>query len=897
MSRQVTLQELDFFEGNGGTGHAYGMPFDTAHQTQVTYGDGHGNALLITDILRLNHFLEISEDDYKDLAQIYFLTAKKYAPRLAKYGIDRDGLPYKLPDAPGKPRVALTSKELRKYNSRLKKYDQALHDFTAIIDRCKVKSNIDRKRLFRSLGDNFSDRGGNDLFTLSLFFKLYPSDVSVEALLGNHDQAFLYHWATNFKNRTHTSIKEEQSRSYSNLFDLIKHGLVSKSAVDNLIQNYYLPTLRLISYSTSDEPRSLSIFTHAPVKDPLLIVQLLAKHYFPEFSEKAPEVDTREKVTSLIDRINAEFQKRILGEGGKAEFIKIQEEFINRKLENLNKFREEESYTKKDIEDKHTHYYQEISNILSNHQKLAVPISIKQLQALFTEILKIDYSKEENRTGRNFWRAISQIASKFPKHIFTKLKIDFDEKTKGVEEIDVLESEAAKIFSNIPVAFGLMLKYKPGASKFDLKNISAYFPEIEQGVKEENADDEELLSILGGVKTQLNSFRDYEFTLQKKIHELNYEHAPFAALLWEHFEERPDAECPKTLKGDGTLVYSGHGHDSKKPEDNIKHEENRFDLNSRLGLAANLTIQEEAEAEAAANTKEEADAHSKKCLAAFNHSTKSEYTGFGQEWEIIGPAKAYINSDQHPKEPEIVSQHREKLKNKEAIKKLEDYRQLSEEYVEVLHGIQHYQPKNKEKTLKAIEFVVTTANEILRYQGNQVQAPQLEAAPSPTNQEPVTQTQQTPTQSDQAPSSAAAALLKVPTQEEILSAQEYSELPTFKKHVAARSLITPLTDPNLTAAQQAKTFEENFSKAQTQLAAPRDFLPQHRKFAIFLGVCLAIITGGLVAIGILVYLIHLKITRNSYDVFRSNGAFFGDKIKAVENRCSLESTLFSPTPK
>jgi hypothetical protein len=279
------------------------------NDTNFTHGDEHGNVLKVIYEMAIDGLLEIVDQDYLTLARLY---------QVAQEGI-------------------INESHLQQYREILNRI--IIHDV---------------EKVFTQGGDLFCDRGGNDLFTLLFLKKVgFCEKLQFISPVGNHDHEFLSMWANNFPIENEANaldrgkptlseiahspkINADQTRSYVKLH-VAMHGchsqngagkLISKEEVDALVEDYFLPTLRLITYSTNENPKSILIYRHAAVDvDPLYTIQALALYYGIEYSNT-----TRENLTATIDNINHIFLKKILNKTpfgnrstyGKEEYKKIQ---------------------------------------------------------------------------------------------------------------------------------------------------------------------------------------------------------------------------------------------------------------------------------------------------------------------------------------------------------------------------------------------------------------------------------------------------------------------------------------------------------------------------------------------------------------------------------------------
>lgn len=203
----------------------------SSQKSIATIGDLHGNALKLIYFLIQQHALVLSEASYEKLVAIYH-----------------------------KPVEQLTANDLQTFKHIIN-YAKTNHD-TAL----------------RFLGDDVSDRGMNDYFTLLVFAKLDRTNVPFKVVISNHGLFFLraYESAEQsfLKNPYGDARRASIVRSMLNLGRLIERGLVSQNEVIKLIETHYLPHLVLPDFEFDRRVGQITIFTHAPVD--LRIIEALA---------------------------------------------------------------------------------------------------------------------------------------------------------------------------------------------------------------------------------------------------------------------------------------------------------------------------------------------------------------------------------------------------------------------------------------------------------------------------------------------------------------------------------------------------------------------------------------------------------------------------------------------
>lgn len=183
--------------------------------TQLTIGDLHANLMLLLCFLVSHDVVEISAENYSNLAEIYQKGAH------------------------------LSNEQFEQFN--------------AIIESLEIKN---KHRLIRLIGDEVADRGQNDYFILKLLAKLHQEGVALEILASNHGGEFIM---LNEQRDFSQSflIYPFQSCSAKNLHTLLDKKMITRELLDELIKTAYLPKVKLVSYSVDSEG-AISIYTHAP---------------------------------------------------------------------------------------------------------------------------------------------------------------------------------------------------------------------------------------------------------------------------------------------------------------------------------------------------------------------------------------------------------------------------------------------------------------------------------------------------------------------------------------------------------------------------------------------------------------------------------------------------------
>lgn len=200
----------------------------------------------------------------------------------------------------------LTLRDPADYDTLKKIYTTPVHKLTQkdiyLFERIINKSTCNNDRSLTIIGDELADRGMNDYFTLLVLNKLHSSQVMVDIMLSNHSVEFLRDFE-----KAHFSgnniLGPAQAISLQRMVYLIRTGLIDEKNVRNLVTTAYLPTIKAIGYTVSEDKKSISLFTHAPVG--LETIENIAKKYNIEYKE-----ETIGDLINTIDQINAVIKEK-----------------------------------------------------------------------------------------------------------------------------------------------------------------------------------------------------------------------------------------------------------------------------------------------------------------------------------------------------------------------------------------------------------------------------------------------------------------------------------------------------------------------------------------------------------------------------------------------------------
>lgn len=274
---------------------------------QLTLGDLHGNAIKLIFALIHGNILALSAiDDYDKLVEIYKKFPAPWAETEELYlsGKNERGELFYPPQE--------FIKQARRAHETSSDYkvltEEDLKFVRKIINEATIKDKSVRPALFRLIGDTLADRGANDIYTLLILKKLVDTGVTFEILLSNHDIEFIESYEK--------EGELEFSSHYTQLFQtasmlalqiLIDKKLIDRGEVKELIDKYYKPNLKLLSYALNPDKTAITIYSHAGIGLKTiegLADKLLGLNYFYDDS-------TAEKLALTIEDINLAFQAKL----------------------------------------------------------------------------------------------------------------------------------------------------------------------------------------------------------------------------------------------------------------------------------------------------------------------------------------------------------------------------------------------------------------------------------------------------------------------------------------------------------------------------------------------------------------------------------------------------------
>ncbi len=123
-------------------------------------------------------------------------------------------------------------------------------------------SEVNTKKSVVLMGSEVAGNGQNDYFTLLVLKKLAVSRVAIDILLSSQAMDFIDF----FLQDPSSNLKEEhpELNSMRALNFLMKKKLIEETDVNKVVRRYYIPMLKLFSWSCSNKGL-LTLYSHAPV--------------------------------------------------------------------------------------------------------------------------------------------------------------------------------------------------------------------------------------------------------------------------------------------------------------------------------------------------------------------------------------------------------------------------------------------------------------------------------------------------------------------------------------------------------------------------------------------------------------------------------------------------------
>lgn len=248
--------------------------------SQLTIGDTHGNSMKLIYFLINQGVLALKEGkkDYQELVELY-----KKEP--------------------------LNKEDLAKFDAIL------------------ARATLNKGASIRFIGDEVGDRGANDYFTLKVFEKLNKGGVPVETLFSDHGAEFIRCFESDFPGDFKSRMMHNAGRSVIRLNKMVEEGLIKREDLKKLIEENYIPNLKLISYTLDEKNNHITFHSHAPVS--IKTVEKLAKKFGVEYD---PTKVTLQSLTKAIDEINKRFNK-LAQEKGITSTLEAEEIIIREEIQ------------------------------------------------------------------------------------------------------------------------------------------------------------------------------------------------------------------------------------------------------------------------------------------------------------------------------------------------------------------------------------------------------------------------------------------------------------------------------------------------------------------------------------------------------------------------------------
>lgn len=179
----------------------------------------------------------------------------------------------------------------------------------------------------RYLGDDVCDRGKNDFLTILTDRVLSQLGITLEIIESNHGLEFLAQFAHGLDKGAIIAFNGDgahQAASLYALMDDIQDNLIDVAEINDLIQNHYIPNLKLLSYCVSGD--ELILYSHAPINASRIRGLAESLDIIVEFSNLNGMIET-------IDLINSVFLKKI--SDGATSKAWINDFYSNQKVRNF----------------------------------------------------------------------------------------------------------------------------------------------------------------------------------------------------------------------------------------------------------------------------------------------------------------------------------------------------------------------------------------------------------------------------------------------------------------------------------------------------------------------------------------------------------------------------------
>lgn len=205
--------------------------------------------------------------------------------------------------------------------------EKKLIRFKEIIDNAELNDN----KVVRLIGDELSDRGGNDYLMFLMFDKLINSNLDFRVILSNHGANALKIYNLLIASVDYDDFKQKyktktglnfvlditgkgtdsfpmdfnfQCCSVHGLFNLLEQKIITIKDISNLYKKY-LGTLKLVDYSIN-ELDEIIIYTHAPID--FYELNQIFEYFYVNPVDDIIDIDVFE-LAKKIDLLNYNFLK------------------------------------------------------------------------------------------------------------------------------------------------------------------------------------------------------------------------------------------------------------------------------------------------------------------------------------------------------------------------------------------------------------------------------------------------------------------------------------------------------------------------------------------------------------------------------------------------------------
>ena len=178
--------------------------------------------------------------------------------------------------------------------------------FRSILLIAEYQSNVS----LTIIGDDLADRCQNDIFILLIYQALHMRDVPYTIILSNHNELFIRSIKSGvyIEELVEKGVRSDGTpyiinfqKSLENLWKLIDRQIISLDDVQEIIEEIYLPYVKIIGYQQLQE-HQLILFTHAPVG--LKEIEKACDAFAIEYNDH-----TTKDLSCSIDLLNLKYQE------------------------------------------------------------------------------------------------------------------------------------------------------------------------------------------------------------------------------------------------------------------------------------------------------------------------------------------------------------------------------------------------------------------------------------------------------------------------------------------------------------------------------------------------------------------------------------------------------------